>query len=280
MTEAMEQSIKSNEAGLDLMKANLEKIEKNPEAFIAEAQKLSDNSKMELDKLLSDPAYAHLKGLVAPDGQYTGPDLDPPKEDQEKLTKLMEAISNHRYLSQNAKYIKENIDSVINEQKENVKFAEESLVKQRLSHQSIKDSIAKNGIPVWIPNSENLSKKTRKEMLQNIHNMNSLLSAHALSDKQTKVVKWLNAVQANHLQHFQNPFSWHEYTGQVEAPFYPARLSHFTNPSNGMMYGGMNGFMTVPNMGLQFSTDQGGFNYQSGGFTGGFGGGIGFGGSN
>jgi len=274
LTEAMGLSIKNSEAALDWLKKDLEKTEKNPEDFIAEVQKNADNSKVELDKLLNDPAYAHLKGLVSTDGQYTGPVLDPPKEDQEKLSKLMEAISNHRYLSQSAKYIKENIETVINEKKESVKFAEESLVKQRLSHQSIKDSLAKDGIPVWIPSKENLSKKTRKEMLQNIHNMNSLLSADALSDKQKKVVKWLNTVQANHLQYFQNPFSWHEYTGQVEAPFYSVRLTNFTNPGNGMMYGGMSGFMTVPNMGLQFSTDQGGFNYQGRGFTGGFGGGL------
>lgn len=271
ISEAMEQSVKNREGGLVILKSELEKVEKNPEAYIAEVQKNADNSKAELDKLLNDPAYAHLKGLVSADGQYTGLVLNPPKEDQDKLNNLMEAISNHGYLSQNATYVKENIEAVINEKKESIKFAEESLVKQRLSHQSIKDSMAKNGIPVWIPNKENLSKKTRKEMLQNIHNMNSLLSADALSDKQKKVVKWLNAVQANHLQHFQNPFSWHEYTGQVEAPFYPVRLTNFTNPGNGVMYGGMSGFMTVPNMGLQFSTEEGGLNYQGGGFTGGFG---------
>ena len=278
MTEAMDQSIKNSEDYLEVQKAALEKAEKDPESLVAESQKSADEAKAELDKLLNDPAYSHLKNMVDANGNYIGQSLNPSPADQEKLTKLMGATSLYFYKNQNARYTRENLNQVINQMKESVQFSEASLDRQRLSQQSIKDSVAKNGVPIWIPNKENLTKKTRKEMLQNIHNMNSLLSAHTLSDKQKKVVQWLNAVQTNHLQHFQNPFSWHEYTGQVEAPAYPIRLSNFTNPGNGMYSSGLSGFMTVPNMGLQLSGE--GLYYQGGGFTGGFGRGIGFGGSN
>lgn len=279
MAEAMDQSIKDREAGIATQKERLEQAEKNPDFLIAEAQKAADDAKAEVDKLLNDPSFAHLRSMVDANGNYISTVLNPPEEDRIKLTKLMHATSHYRYESMNAKHVKENIQMVIQEMKQSLEFSEKSLDQMRLSHKSIKESMAKNGVPVWVPTKENLTKKTRKELLQNLHDMNALLSADALTDKQAKTVRWLNTVQANHLQYFQNPFSWHEYTGHTEGPQNSFPLSSFMNP--GMSSGGLFGPMTTPGMGLQIQFGNGGFIYQGGGLTGGgLTGGFGLGGGN
>jgi hypothetical protein len=74
---------------------------------------------------------------------------------------------------------------------------------------------------IWIPNKHQLSKKTRAQTRQNVHKMSRLLSMRGLPAKGRKALDWLVKVQSQHLHHFQNPFSWHEFTGKVERPESP-----------------------------------------------------------
>ncbi len=68
---------------------------------------------------------------------------------------------------------------------------------------------------VWIPNAENLARKTRKETLENIHRMETVSKMPGLSPRKLIALKWLNQVSSYHLQVMENPFSWHEYTGRM-----------------------------------------------------------------
>jgi hypothetical protein len=82
---------------------------------------------------------------------------------------------------------------------------------------------------LWIPNAKNLSQKSRKETMQNLHLLDKLLSTNAFTSKQGAALNWLRNTSSQHLQYFENPFSWHEYNPHVpvEAPQYSERLSDY-----------------------------------------------------
>ncbi|WPU64867.1 hypothetical protein [Peredibacter starrii] len=91
---------------------------------------------------------------------------------------------------------------------------------------------------IWVPTAENLAKHSRKEMLENIHNIHGILSKADLSREEKKVLRWTGHVSSRHLHEFGNPFSWHEYTsGTPEAPRYPLRLANYS-PMQASLHGG------------------------------------------
>ena len=124
-----------------------------------------------------------------------------------------------------------------------------SLKQVQASHEQLKSTpqILKD---IWIPNSSNMTSKTRKELLQNAHQINKVLTIPGLSKKQRTYLTWTNTVITQHLQSFQNPFSWHEFTGKSEAPQFPWSLSLIEQQSTyiGAMggMGGMGGFGSLP----------------------------------
>jgi hypothetical protein len=97
---------------------------------------------------------------------------------------------------------------------------------------------------MWVPTKANMANKSRKEILKNIHHMNGLLvGANALSPKQAGAVAFVTNTTENHLRYFQNPFSWHEFTGKAEVPQYALNLKHYIDPqAGGYVGGGMGGY--------------------------------------
>ena len=91
---------------------------------------------------------------------------------------------------------------------------------------------------IWAPTKANMANKTRKEVLENMHNMHGLLGSDVLSSKQSGALYFVTNVTDNHLRYFQNPFSWHEYTGNPEAVPNVQKLSSYTQPQSGGMSGG------------------------------------------
>lgn len=102
-----------------------------------------------------------------------------------------------------------------------VKQLHEDSSKMYKEHQSkLRLSIAQltakpENYKVWIPNAQNLSTKTRKETLENLHRINTLTLMPGLSPRKMMALKWLHQVSEFHLQTMENPFSWHEYTGRI-----------------------------------------------------------------
>lgn len=120
------------------------------------------------------------------------------------------------------------------------------LVKNKLTVDVLKD--------VWIPTKENLKGKTRKEILENLHKMNGVLSKSNLPEKIRGTLGWSTSVTSNHLQYLMNPFSWHEVTGdRTEAPPYTLKLDEVlkqTSSSSGMSNGYSYGFMPMGGGGM------------------------------
>jgi hypothetical protein len=58
-------------------------------------------------------------------------------------------------------------------------------------------------------------------------------------------MSWVNSTVSNHLQYFQNPFSWHEHIpGSVEAPSYPVRYQNYNYEQQHSGGGMVGGFMS------------------------------------
>lgn len=79
---------------------------------------------------------------------------------------------------------------------------------------------------LWTPTGENLAKHSRKDLLTNIHRIHGILAKSDISEQHKRVLSWLADVTTHHLQHFQNPFSWHEYKSALpDSPDRPKLLS-------------------------------------------------------
>lgn len=78
---------------------------------------------------------------------------------------------------------------------------------------------------IWIPNKKNLETKSRKELLLNLHKINEVMSLSSVPVKTKGALSWIDSVSQRHLELFENPFEWHEYTGNTQAPSYPQKLS-------------------------------------------------------
>ena len=108
---------------------------------------------------------------------------------------------------------------------ENEKFAS-----SRSAFEQLKTDLKDPSKRVWVPNGPNLAKYGRKELLLNLHRINELLALPVLNKKQRRALAWINTVTSQHLEYFQNPFSWHELTVPVAAPEAIHKLENFMNP--------------------------------------------------
>jgi hypothetical protein len=85
-------------------------------------------------------------------------------------------------------------------------------------------SLRKQFREIWVPTADQLESHSRAETLQNVHRLSGILTNPDVPPRQRKALEWVGTVVEQHLQHFQNPFSWHEFTGRVERPATPVTL--------------------------------------------------------
>jgi hypothetical protein len=94
---------------------------------------------------------------------------------------------------------------------------------------------------VWVPTKANLEKKSRKEILDNMHAISELAELQALTPKQKAAVSFVSNTTNSHLRYMNNPFSWHEFTGETERPEFRSSLAEYIKsyevPSGGSVSG-------------------------------------------
>lgn len=71
---------------------------------------------------------------------------------------------------------------------------------------------------VWVPTTENLKNKTRKQILDNIYKTYKLAATAGIPAKAATTLAWLGKIANQHFVSFQNPFSWHDHADKVEVP--------------------------------------------------------------
>lgn len=234
-------------------------LENNPEEYFAgkakELKKLQD----EKDKLFKDPAYAAVRNLIVQHGTMPMNMPALPDAEFEKYIKLLNATSMYESKKSEIEWEREKPREAARSKEMTVKSMEHQLLNNRGNLEFIKSSNPK----VWVPTSENLKKYSRKELMENLHNMHKIMSIGGAAGDSKKAMGWASYATSGHLQMFQNPFSWHEYTGKkVEAPPYPMPLKDFKQESEGMYNVGFG----------YFSSSSSGMSY-GGGIVGGSGGG-------
>lgn len=252
-------SLGPQEEEIEKIKAELELMEKSPEIYLAQEKKKLEEFQLLKDQLMSAPSFASIKDMIDPVSGDLIDSKEATLEQYEQLTAVRKAINNLLDQTQQYTWKKNNLSEAIKYQQGNLAFAEQKYKGQLATIESFKESMASKKNPIWVPTHAQLSKRSRAETLKNIHNIHGLLSVQGLPEKQRKALEWIQQVKTNHLVSFINPFSWHEYTGRVEAPMFPHRLNGSMNPSLSPF---SSGFSTpIPGMGL-------------GGMNGGLGGGI------
>ena len=227
------QEIKILEENLRIEEESIKLLESDPEKYRVLKQKAIDNSKKLLEDLIE--ANPFLKEFST--NQY------PTRSLSENETVIFYKYQSMKYQFDNETL---QLSSALSQPKGVTKYRLGALNRYKASIKRLNGVLADikespNKLKeIWSPTSENLQSRSRKELLRNIHNINYLLSIQGLNPEQTKALGWINHVASNHLQYFQNPFSWHEVSSEdVETPQTPIRLKDFSPyPYRGIGGGG------------------------------------------
>lgn len=231
---------KSNKS-LEEQKAFIALLETDPNGFISKAEMVLKNKRREFEKLLNDPKYAEVKHLLDPQKEFQ---LLPPglPEGQRKLAQeLLMANGKNNLASTELQKLKKNPSLRIKLLKDQLLEKEKNLETEIASFEAIKRDLSLSNKKIWIPTSDNLKQKSRKETQENLNFTHGLLSTPGLPLKQKQALSWMLAVTTRHLGQFQNPFSWHEYTGEVETIETPSRLNDYVKISFDQSSGGETG---------------------------------------
>lgn len=225
--------------------SSLEFLEKDIEDQIANIEEYAKKIVTDNEKLAKDPEgyFRDLKMRVEQDNRELNAMLS---EKRDILNKLHDP-------SYNASFEETQLFNRYNELKQRI--AEDSMaffyqtdpgqlatinsykVSQRVAELNMsKENIKKlKQNEIWLPTAENLKNKSRKELRDNLFRIDSVLTINSLPRKTRLALEWIKNAENMHLIHFQNPFSWHEVTAQVESPVYwvPVAQSIYV-PQTGM----------------------------------------------
>lgn len=237
----------------------LNEYEKDPDAYKAKILAESKAAKDLSDQASKDPAFqAIMQRMYDPNFKMT--------PEQKVLFDKVSKLSNEAYTKAYALNELQLPPAQYVSMKRNVLAGMDgNISNQKLQMSQIPANIEKLK-KIWIPTKEQMEKRTRKEVMDNLHAINGLMSSGSLPKKKYMALSFVNSVSSSHLQYLQNPFSWHEYTGETEKPPYVQTLANFMDQGNYSGYG-MGGMNANPYNG------QGGM-MGGGGYLGGTGGGY------
>lgn len=228
----LEKAIAQDEETVKEIEETLKELERDPEGLKARYKKELVEANQELERVKALPEIAAVL-KKANDFNYR-----PTKEETAMMSKFYKA-QNDLFTAdlrarQSIAETKDMLQSTLQMNNSSLSLKRNSLEKLKADPNVLKN--------VFIPNKENLSKKTRKEVLENIHQIHGLMSSLQLKPKQQAALVWLSNVSSTHFQYFQNPFEWHEANERPVAPPQQQKLSDFLqmyeNAGQGYGYGG------------------------------------------
>lgn len=236
-------------------------FEKSPETYEKKLQASIKAAQEEADKATKDPAYIAAMGRMNSGINITTDDVI-------LINKVGQLSSSVFSLRSESASLFDGSGEFMRNKKFAIKNLDVSIDIQNKQLARVPANL-ENLKKIWIPTKENMENKTRKQIMENLHAINGLMSSGSLPQKKYAALSFVNSVSASHLTYLQNPFSWHEYTGKPEKPPYAQSLSQFTSQNSAMMspygYGG--------GMGMGMGTGMGGGGYIGGSQSGSNGGG-------
>ena len=237
--EIDDQLAKIDEFGKKIEAEN-EKIKRDANGYFNELQASLQMDNNELEAMLKDPVQ------LATLNRMQDPNQNPSLQDTmlyNKYTFLKERIN-----EVNGKLLyraNPQLLTAMNLLKVTGKVAELTSSKENLKQ--LKDN------KIWLPTDSNLKSKSRKELRDNLHRIDSVLTIASLPRKTRLALEWAKQSQQQHLIHFQNPFEWHEVTGHVKNPDNKATLAQkiYVGGSQGSLFG------PAPGSGMGFGLGSG-----------------------
>jgi hypothetical protein len=209
----------------------IEEYNADPEKFKTKLNAEFLNAEKERDEYFKSEQYQNLMRRV---GQDPIRELSAEERKMvEKANDLMMKSSNLQYnfrMAQNG-YFLSSKKMTLDSQKQLIAQRQDNVILLKNEPEILKT--------VFTPTKAALKDKSRKQILENVHKVHKLLSLDGFSPKQRGALNFISTTSDHHLRYFQNPFSWHEFTGQQpEAPPYQMKLADFTYSRPGIGYGG------------------------------------------
>jgi hypothetical protein len=231
LIKGTEESIAKIEKQIEDINKEIEEYNADPEKFKTKLNAEFLNAEKERDEYLKSEQYQNLMRRVGQD-----PRRELSAEERKMVDKgndLMMKSSNLQYNLNMAKngYFMSNKKLTLDMQKQLIAQRQNNVILLKNEPEILKT--------VFTPTKAALKDKSRKQILENVHKVHKLLSLDGFSPKQRGALNFISTTSDHHLRYFQNPFSWHEFTGQQpEAPPYQMKLADFTYSRPGIGYGG------------------------------------------
>lgn len=235
-----EDVIKGTEESIADLVRQMEEVKKEIEEYKADPEKFKQKlhvqfleAEKEKNEFMNSSQYQTLMNRVGRD-----PRIQLTTEEQKLIAKGNELMSKSATLQYNfgsvsQGYFLNNKEGLLRMHEQTISQRNDVIIKLKNEPDMFKK--------VFAPTKAALKDKTRKQILENVHNIHKLMNVSGLSHEQRGALSFISSTSDHHLRYFQNPFSWHEYTGhQPETPPYPMKLSDFTKNSGGV-FGGFSG---------------------------------------
>ena len=227
LSKEIQDAIKSSEEEKKSILAEIELFEKDPDAYKARAKAERDALKKKAEDAAKDPKYVEIMNRINNAGSISQEDM--------ALVNRIGAMNFDVYKKDmELNDLQSSPAQFVASKRSRASYVESNITAQTLQLAQVKEKAEKIK-KLWMPTQENMKVKTRKEVMENIHAMNGVLMDGSLPSKVQGALSFVNAVSSRHLQYFENPFSWHEYTGVSEKPQQMMKLENFMNNQGGGM---------------------------------------------
>jgi hypothetical protein len=207
--KAQEEQLRQLDLELKSKQNKLDEYKKDPTGFLERESKALMQLSAEAQKMLDDP-----KTKMALDKVQANYIAFTPEENL-LITQYRAKQFEIEDMSKSISWAKRSPDNFLQAREQNLAFLKSNMSMKMLNVESLKKNPAALK-DVWVPNSANLATKTRKELMSNLHQMQSLTYMGGITPKQTAALSWVQQKTSSHLVYYENPFSWHEYVGKPE----------------------------------------------------------------
>lgn len=217
----------------DLTKAmnTINELEKKPSELVKTLEKELVEARENYDQLMAQPES---KNLLVRFPRVVYGEFPSSPQDFDLANKLITGQYLLGVKKAELDRAKTNPGELVNDLQLNHKYKLQNLLRRKTEFEAQKLNISEVK-KVWVPTKENMIDKSRKDILTNLHAISGLLRKAGLPKDVRAHLQWTQDVTSRHLTYFASPFSWHEFTGQIEAPPQFAKLDDYTS---GKAFGG------------------------------------------
>ena len=195
------QQIQEKQGELQFYQKELDELTADPEKYSKIRSEAYQEALRLENEFLKDPKAAE---LVKISDQVVLDKLSP--EDKALLTKAEVLKKNRKDAQDRHFYSWLSLKSKI--------FDSKNLIEDFEKQKRLLQSVPLSELRPFVPTKAIVGQKTRKEILENSHRLHRLLQISSLTPQQREALDFIYEKTESRFRYFENPFSWHEYTGR------------------------------------------------------------------